>query len=72
MKLTNSQKKTLDTLRKLLQNGPVDVTYAVRGVNRSSVDSMVRAGVLTTDAREVENRNYPDVFVTGIVEEKVS
>lgn len=66
VKLTATQIKTLAKLQELIQAGPVDVTYAVRGVNRSSVDAMAAKGIVTLRWTAVENRNYKTCEVMSI------
>lgn len=65
--MTKTQEATIAKLRELLATGPVDVTYGgIKGVNRSSLYALMDRGVVVVDTQDVPNRNYPNVFVTGI------
>lgn len=65
MGMTKTQAATLARIIELTQNGPLDVTYGgIKGVNRTALWALESAGVIVIERREVEGRNYPDMFVT--------
>lgn len=51
--LTATQIKTLAKIRDLFANGPVDVTFKVKGLNMTSMWSLHRAGVITVTGEDV-------------------
>jgi hypothetical protein len=55
MGMTKTQTATLETIRALTANGPLDVTYGgIKGVNRSSLWCLEEAGVVNIE-RTTEN-----------------
>jgi len=74
--MTKTQEATIARIAALTADGgELDITYAVRGVNRSSVDALAKAGAVIvrtervvcdpSETREAYRfRSYPNVFVS--------